>query len=244
MGMKIDDLLELMRNRRTIRKFKTDPVPDEYITKILEAGRWAQSGSNTQPWEYVVVQNQETKDELAARWVKTRLHTYHIEQIRRPDMIHVAQTKPQQTPPGSWKDAPALIVVCGDRRTLMGSVLYMHFITAEGGPGAVFLKNMANTVSNMHLAAAALGLGSHWLSVDYVFEQDLKTVLGIPPLLEVHTMVAVGYPDMTPGPGYRRELSEIVHHEKYDAGRHRSDTDVIDFLQSLQGKRRSLYEKR
>ena len=81
------------------------------------------------------------------------------------------------------------------------------------------------------------------MSIDYVFDQDVKAVLGILPLLEVHTMIAMGYPDLVPGPGYRRELSEIVHYEKYDVEKHRSDTQEIDFLQSLQWKRKTLYDK-
>jgi 5,6-dimethylbenzimidazole synthase len=233
MALNIDELLELMRKRRSIRRFKSDSVPDQYINKILEAGRWAQSGSNAQPWEYIVVKNQDTKNKLAEKWVPTRLHTYNIEQIRRPDMIHHALSKPQGTPPGSWKDAPVLIVVCGDRRTLMTSVLYMNFITTEGGPSSVFIKNMSNTVHNMHLAAAALGLGSQWLSVDYVFEQDVRAILGIPAVLEIHSIIAIGYPDIKMGPGYRRDLSEIVHYEKYNMSKHRTDNEVIDFILRL-----------
>jgi nitroreductase len=148
-------------------------------------------------------------------------------------MIHHALQKPQDTPPGSWKDAPVLIVVCEDRRTLIASVIYANFITTEGGPSSAFIKNMANTVQNMHLAVSALGLGSQWLSVDYIFEQDVKAILGIPPVLEVHTMLAIGYPGYQLGQDYRRELDKIVHYEKYDISKHRSDNDVIDFIRKL-----------
>lgn len=230
--MQIDDFLELVKKRRSTRKFKPDHVPDEHITKVLEAGRWAMSGSNAQPWEYIIVKNQETKDKLAELWVPTRLHAFYLEQVRREDLRHHALSKPQGIP--GWKDAPVLIVVCGDRRTLMTSVLYMNFITTEGGPSSVYIKNMANTVQNMHLAAAALGLGSQWLSVDYIFEQSVKKVLDIPELLEVHTIVAIGYPDVTPVEAYRRDLSEIVHYEKYDRSKLRSDNDLIDFMLRIQ----------
>jgi 5,6-dimethylbenzimidazole synthase len=230
--MQIDDFLKLVKKRRSTRKFKPDHVPDEHITKVLEAGRWAMSGSNAQPWEYIIVKNQETKDTLAELWVPTRLHAFYLEQVRREDLRHHALSKPQGIP--GWKDAPVLIVVCGDRRTLMTSVLYMNFITTEGGPSSVYIKNMANTVQNMHLAAAALGLGSQWLSVDYIFEQSVKKVLDIPELLEVHTIVAIGYPDVTPVEAYRRDLSEIVHYEKYDRSKLRSDNDLIDFMLRIQ----------
>ena len=48
-------LLEVVKKRRSVRQFKTDPIPDEYIDKIIEVARWAPSGFHTQPWEFVVV---------------------------------------------------------------------------------------------------------------------------------------------------------------------------------------------
>jgi nitroreductase len=58
--MKSDDLLELMKARRSIRAFKPDPVPDQAIITILEAARWCQSASNKQPWRFIVVKSKET----------------------------------------------------------------------------------------------------------------------------------------------------------------------------------------
>jgi len=54
------DVFECIRTRRTVREFKPDPVPDEIVHKILQAGRWTPSSSNTQPWHFVVVSNRET----------------------------------------------------------------------------------------------------------------------------------------------------------------------------------------
>ena len=54
------DVYECIRTRRTVREFKPDPVPDEIVHTILQAGRWAPSSSNTQPWHFVVVRNRET----------------------------------------------------------------------------------------------------------------------------------------------------------------------------------------
>jgi nitroreductase len=60
-----DILLKLIRGRRSIRVFKSDPVPDNLIQKILEAGRWAPSVANGQPWELVVVRDLEKRARLA-----------------------------------------------------------------------------------------------------------------------------------------------------------------------------------
>ncbi|MFX0098977.1 MAG: nitroreductase family protein [Candidatus Hodarchaeota archaeon] len=59
-----DYILALMRNRRSIRKFKEDPVPDELIDKILEAARWCQSASNRQPWRFIVIKKKELIKDL------------------------------------------------------------------------------------------------------------------------------------------------------------------------------------
>ena len=61
-----DCLLSLVRKRRTVRQFKPDPVPDEHIAKIIEVARWAPSAFHTQPWEFVVIKNQEVKNKIVA----------------------------------------------------------------------------------------------------------------------------------------------------------------------------------
>ena len=62
--MDYEGLLELVKNRRSVRRFLTDPIPDEYVEKIIEAACWAPSGFNLQPWEFVVVKKQELKDSI------------------------------------------------------------------------------------------------------------------------------------------------------------------------------------
>src|SRR6059036_2559464 len=65
-----DTLLELVRNRVSVLKLKPDPIPDDYVTKILEIGRWAMSGANGQPWEFVVVKDPRIKAELFRVYVE------------------------------------------------------------------------------------------------------------------------------------------------------------------------------
>ena len=62
--MKYEDLIELFESRRSIRKFKSDPVPDEYVDKIIEAARLAPAGFNSQPWEFVVIKDKMLKDKI------------------------------------------------------------------------------------------------------------------------------------------------------------------------------------
>jgi len=59
------DALEAIKGRRSIRKYKPTAVPEEKLTQILEAGRWAPSASNSQPWKFIVVRNEKVRNELA-----------------------------------------------------------------------------------------------------------------------------------------------------------------------------------
>ena len=237
--MQIDKFLELVRNRRSIRRFKPAPFPDEYVEKILEAGRWAMSGANAQPWEFIVIKDRETKTKIVDAWFEPRREAYTIEQtrieeLRHPQLLHFPVS------PG-FKDAPVLIVVTGDNRTYQATVLSTNFIRIETGPASIYLKNIANACQNMHLAAAALGLGSQWISVDHVWESSLKAILDVPAVLDIHAIVAIGYPAYEPAPPYRRELEEIVHFEKYDRSKYRSGEDIIRFLYDLRKRTKPAY---
>ena len=59
------EVLEAIRTRRSIRHFKPEPVPPELIEKLLEAGRWAPSSANSQPWEFIVIADPEIKNRIS-----------------------------------------------------------------------------------------------------------------------------------------------------------------------------------
>jgi len=239
--MQIDEFLELVRKRRSIRRFKPEPIPGDYIEKIMEAGRWAMSGANAQPWEFIVVRDKEIKNKIVDAWFEPRKEAYTIEQTRVEELIH-PQLLRLPVPPG-FKDAPVLIVVVGDKRTYQATIISAGFIHIETDSGAIYLKNMANAQHNMHLAAAALGLGSQWVSVDSVWAQSLKAILDVPAVLDIHTIVAMGYPAYEPAPNYRRELDEIIHFDKYDKSKYRSGEDIISFLNELRERTKPAYGK-
>jgi len=63
--MSIMDMLELIRTRRSIRRYKKEAVPEDLVEKILEAGRWAPSASNSQPWEFILLRDRKIKEAVA-----------------------------------------------------------------------------------------------------------------------------------------------------------------------------------
>ena len=83
--MDYQSLLELVEKRRSTHRYKPDPIPDEYVDNIIEAARWAPSGANSQPWEFVVVRKQELKDRIVKLFEEQHEISYKIEQSREPD---------------------------------------------------------------------------------------------------------------------------------------------------------------
>ncbi|MCL2281295.1 MAG: nitroreductase family protein [Dehalococcoidia bacterium] len=229
--MNIDDFLSLVHTRRSVRRFKTDPVPPELLEKILEAGRWAMSGANAQPWEFVVVQDAAIRARIVDSWLAPNNEAYVIEQMRVPELRHHHLRSPLTTP--SFQDAPVIITIVGDRRTYQATVLGASFLVTEGAADAIYLKNMANASQMLHLAAAAAGLSSEWISVNRPWGQALKRILDIPEILEVHTLAAIGYPTYQPKPSYRRPLTDIVHYDKYDRSKYRNGEDIYKYLVTL-----------
>jgi nitroreductase len=100
-----ESVLALLKGRRSIRLYKPDPVPDEMVEQLLEAGRWAPSASNRQPWAFIVV-----RDEAIRREVAQHAAYYFIR------WAHVA-------------DAPLLIVLCGTARNR----IYRQFLHEDIG---------------------------------------------------------------------------------------------------------------
>ena len=229
--MNIDDFVSLVHSRRSVRRFKPDPVPPELLEKILEAGRWAMSGANAQPWEFVVVQDENARAKLAQSWFEPHREMYAIEQMRMAE-LRLPPLREFATS-AAFKDAPVIIVMVGDRRTYQATVLGASYLVTEGAADAIYLKNMANATQVLHLASAAAGLSSEWISVNRPWGQALKRLLDIPEILEVHTLAAIGYPAYQPKQSYRRPLADIVHYDKYDHSKYRSGEDIYNYLVSL-----------
>lgn len=224
---------ELARSRRTIRRFKRDPIPDEYVQKILEAARWAPSGANSQPWEFMVIKDQEVKqkiEDLYNRMDNTRDHIW--ETTRREDLKHWASIPVEN----KLSDAPVVIVPMGDIRTVWASAVPIHFMY----PGRN-LENMTTVTVMIHLAATALGLGARWVSIEEPTMPLLKSLLGIPEIFYIYSIIPIGYPAYKPVPAYRRDMSEILHYDGYDKSKYRTDENIIEYVANLRKRTRPGY---
>ncbi|MBI2955452.1 MAG: nitroreductase family protein [Chloroflexi bacterium] len=217
--MDIEVLLDVAHRRRAIRKYLPDPVSDEQVDKVIEVARWAPSGANTQPWEFVVVRNRDTILELAKLWMEMYEQTLEKDPTFLP------------TPREYLKNIPVLILVLADTRCRR---VFPRLDTET--PTVIFHHTMGAVIQNMQLAAAALGLGTTWLSIHPHVEREIRKLLDIPPVLEVAAGIPLGYP-VKVHEGQRRDQARMVHHEKYDASKLRDAAAFEGYLPGPRAKR-------
>jgi len=232
-----DVLLKLVKTRTSVRKFRPDPIPQGSIDKILEVARWAMSGANSQPWEFIVVTDPEIKKQLRDAYSEHNTDfIFWMEQQREHGLRHPSyQVKSDaheslrfNKAKANWHQAPALIVVLGDGRRQWGTVMGAHTF---GRDQSHLTDGLANACFLIHLAAASLGLTSEWVSIH--IEEPHKRILGVPDLFKLYLIIPIGYPDVPAREGWRRPLAAIVHRERYDRSKYMSNEDVVQYLYAL-----------
>ena len=230
--MKYEDFLELLKYRRSIRNFKPDAVPGEYITKILDAARYAMSGANSQPWEFVVVRDPKIKKRLFKAYLSGHEQVWYLEQMRSPQYRHPAYNVSLEERnrsvgiKGSWAHAPVIIAILEDPRKQFGSVL-----AAFEPPSEVLSESMAHCTMIIHLAAASLGLGSQ--RVDVKIEQPFREILGYPEPVRLNVLIPIGYRPYELGPPKRFPLEELVHFDRYDMSKYLRNEDLLQYITTI-----------
>lgn len=239
--MEYDELLKLVAKRRSVRAFKPDPVRDEDVEKIIEMARWAPSGANTQPWEFIVIRDKEVQRKMVDILAEDEETSSKMEMTREPEMRHPgpANRKPGSRP--NYADAPVFILVVGDHRTKEGmtvNAVYNH------GPDGLshFASGLASAFLYIHLAAASLGLGSRWVSAvnNPLPQVQIKQLLGIPQEFMVYDMTPIGYPAPLPASAQRvrarRKAEEITHRDRYERAKYRTAEQVREFIKKVHGR--------
>ncbi len=226
-AISIEAYLQVVRRRRSLRSgfLKDEPVTEEHITQILEAARWAPSAGNSQPWEFLVIRDGETRNRI--------VEIYKTQMRDKIEMEQAARGQRSFVDPGvDFRHAPVYVIVLGDPRTVDAYPMRTKLDKWESH----FYGSLANCVLQMLLAAEVLGLHSIYISdaASPYFSVMLKSLLGIPDPLQVYHLLPIGFAQESTTINHpRRELREMIHHERYDPTRFRTDTDVKAFIEEM-----------
>jgi nitroreductase len=198
-------LLDAIHTQRAIRRFTDEPVSEKAIERILEAAVRAPSGRNRQPWRFVIIRDEATKQQVGD-YYRRACEKAGIGQERIPELskkvndsvAHLAY---------HMGDAPVLILACIEHATAKAA----RTSTLTAG------SSIYPAVQNLMLASRALGLGTTLTTVHTMFENEIKTLLGIPPNVQTVALIPLGYPapEEKFGGSRRRPVAEVTHFDRW-----------------------------
>ena len=180
------EILEAILSRRSIRRYKSNPVEDEKLKAMLESARLAPSGGNTQPWNFIIVRSDETRKQI-------------VEACHRQNWM---------------LQAPVLLVCVADIRTRIKE--QANIVLSEESPQIELkqiIRDTAIAIEHLVLQAESLGLSTCWVA--YFEQEDIRPILSIPSDKYVVAVITVGYADESPRARPRRSLEEIIHFETW-----------------------------
>jgi len=172
------ELDECIAKRRSVRSYKDRPVPREIINKLLNAGIWAPSGMNLQPWHFTVIEDREVINKLSRRT------TEFVKKMPLPEDILAGFNSGRDV---VFYGAPLLILISAQKREDWRTV---------------YLLDCGLAAENMFLTAYQEGLGSCFIGFASFLNQDPKLLseVGIPEGHELVAPLIFGYPAETPEP--------------------------------------------
>jgi len=200
-------------------------VPEELLQKVLEAGRWAPSAGNSQPWEFVVIRDSNTREKIVEIFKAQMRDKVQIEEVARGQRRRVNAGV-------DFRHAAVHLLVLGDPRTNDAYPMRTKLDKWE----AHYYSSLANCVLQMLLAAEALGLSSMYISdvASPYFSVMLRSLLGIPEPLQIYHLLPIGFAKHSSTIHHpRRELQEMVHYERYDRSKLRSEAELQEFIQRM-----------
>jgi nitroreductase len=202
---KTADLFEIVRTTRSMRRLKPDPVPDELIRKILEAGVCAPIGGNMQRWGFLVIRDRRVKETVGVlykrAWDEQVAPRYRsgepapgTSRERFDRMLAAAEYLANHI-----NEAPVWIVPCLEGAT----------------PTRTSGSSIYPAVQNMLLAARALGLGATLTTLYLQFEKEVEAALGLPSNVHSYALLPIGYPMGRFGPVRRIALADVVYEDRW-----------------------------
>ena len=225
---RLDAFLAVARLRRSVRNFEPGRrVARMDLRAMCEAGRWAPSGANTQPWQFVVVDRPEMIQRVTKAFIRQSERLYqHVPRFPHVHKRFLAHTV-------------AIIIVCGDPR------YQAAYPQSRTGPRVrreyaensyrIWVASLGAAVQNIQLAVAAAGWTSAWLSGggEDTTAAALRRLLGIPrPLLPIAT-IPIGAPRRRPEGRWRAPLEEFVSWNRFDRTRFKTSAQIGFYIREL-----------
>ena len=201
------DLFEAIYTTRSMRRLKPDPVPPELIVKVIEAATMGPSGSNRQPWIFVVVREQAMKDFVAVRYRKA------WEMYFTPAAREIVGKDPNSPRGRILRSARYLAEHVGESPILIFTCVKRY--TDARRAGQPMQNAMFPAIQNLCLAARAHGLGTSITGLHMMFGAEIDEKLGVPPEYANIALIPMGYPKGRWGRPERKPALSVTFWERW-----------------------------
>ena len=215
------DLFEIMYSAGSIRRLRSDPVPDEIITKILDAAIRAPSGSNAQSWVFIVIKDAETRRQLGTVYKKASdiLMKLYAGAPRPPHMDENRYQRFMRAVTHLFEhmgEAPVLLVPCLKASMWTGASSLPADVKARMASAArIAGSSIYPAVQNVILACRAFGLGTVLTTIHAFFEEEVREILKLPADVQTYALMPIGYPQGRHYPVKRKAVREIACLDRY-----------------------------
>lgn len=198
-------LLEGIRTARAIRRLRPDPVPKALIRKVCEAGTFAPSGGNRQPWNFIAVMEEERRAWVALRYRKA---------FRAYIAPALEAAKARDFPDATRRNMRAALHLADH---LHEAPVHL-FVAGWSRRGQEQSQALYPAVQNILLACRAVGLGASLTTVHRAFGREIDEWLGLPEKQPSCALIPIGWPLGKFGRPPRRPVDTCLHFERYTAG--------------------------
>ena len=198
-------LLDAIRTTRAIRRLRPDPVPRALIRKVCEAGTFAPSGGNRQPWRFIAVTEPDRRAFVAERY-RRAFRTYigpALEASEAPDF-----------PPARRRNIRAALHLAEH----LHAVPVHLFVAGWKRRGQPQLEALFPAIQNVLLACRAVGLGASLTTVHRTFGAEIDAWLGLPPEIPTCALLPIGWPAGRYGQPPRHPVESCLFWERYEDG--------------------------
>jgi nitroreductase len=218
-------LFEALYSARALRRLKPDPVPEELLTRVLDAAIRAPSAGNAQSWSFVVVRDPRLRAQLGAIYRKASdiASAMYAERGRPAHMSDEQYQRFMSSGSYLWDhmgEAPVLLVPCLRRaqlppRAALPPAVQARYENEEAYVARIRGASIYPAVQNIILACRALGLATLITTNHIRYEDELKAVLGIPADVDTCALMPIGYPQGKFGPVTRRPVAEVAYADRW-----------------------------
>lgn len=200
----MQDLFSIIRDRRSIRKYQSKPVPQGLLEEVLVAAGWAPSAHNAQPWRLIILTEDALKNELAEAMAEAWATDITKDGLKIEEEVRNVRVK-------RFASAPVVILACSTMEGMNKQPDAKRQVIERD----LAMQSLGAAIQNLLLTAHANGLGACWFCAPSFCKETVRNALKIPAEVEPQALIAIGYPGEKPVGPPRNVLGDFCFRDTW-----------------------------